>query len=87
MRLPVRTPSGWATARRIWRAHVSDYIQVNHYHISRIKNGLLLIESYMNRFAPDSTSQLKSSGDATYDRHISVENRRLKIKFDKMLDG
>ena len=87
MRPPIRTPSGWATARRMGKAYLSDYIQDNHYHINRINNELQYIDFYISRDAPHLISELRISGKATFNRHFSAQNHRLKINFEKMLNS
>ena len=56
---PIRTPSGWATAKRIGKAHLCDYIQDNHHHINIINNELQIIHNHIIQVAPDLTSYLR----------------------------
>ena len=86
IRPPIRTPSGWATARAMGHRYLSNIIQDNHYRIHKYNRKIYQLVSELSSSIPDLLDELKIIVNRNFVKKTSETKVGLKTKFDRLMN-
>ena len=83
-RPPIRSPSGWQTARVMGKRYLCDFIQDNHFRINKYNSSISSLEHDFRISIPDLIDDLNIVAKRNMDKTFFEENNRLKLKYEHL---